>query len=238
MATSRGGCTCVATSAASTAIATKAARRRTVRLASRLVSSSATASTGPNSPTAPTDRMVGPKEVLSTPVSRRTGSRVPRAVVVRHNPTTTVSRTSPVALSIAPTASARTSDASQDDAARVMCPSRRRFRSRLGADQEHQVGQPQVGQRGDNRARVRQCEHVGPDQDAEADLDDDLGDGDDSAGCFRQDRSQHRRQGDEDQRRDGLRRRQPASLPRCTACRGTPKPPPGHTLGLRGLGTA
>ena len=44
----------------------------------------------------PTDSTVGPNDVFSTPASRRIGSRVPSAVVVRHSPTTTVSMTSPV----------------------------------------------------------------------------------------------------------------------------------------------
>ncbi len=97
--------------------------------ASWLVSSRATARIGPNSPIAPTDSTVGPNEDFSTPESRRMGSRVVSAVVVRHSPTTTVSSTSPVDSRTAPTPNASTSDPSQAVTARAMCPSRMRVTS-------------------------------------------------------------------------------------------------------------
>ena len=38
----------------------------------------------------------------------------------------------------------------------------------LGPGQEHQIGQAEVGQRRHDVVRVREVEHVGPEQDAEA----------------------------------------------------------------------
>ena len=113
----RGGWTCVARSAAITATATKRARRRKVNLASRLVSSTATATIGPNSPMAPTDKIEGPIAVRSTPASCRIGRSVPSAVVVRQRATTTESSTSPVPWRKAPTPSASTNEAAHEPAA-------------------------------------------------------------------------------------------------------------------------
>lgn len=60
------------------------------------VSSTATATMGPNSPTVPMAVMYAPNRVSSTPASRRTGSRVPSAVVVSTRPITRVLRAKPV----------------------------------------------------------------------------------------------------------------------------------------------
>ncbi len=107
-----------------TATATKRTRSRKVSRGSRFVSSTATATIGPNSPMAPTDRTDGPNFVCSTPASRRIGSRVPSAVVVRHSATTTWSRTRPVEWSTSPTPNARRSETPQDPTARPRCPRR------------------------------------------------------------------------------------------------------------------
>ena len=102
---------------------------------------------GPNSPIAP-DRQHGrPERRLQHAGVAQDREQGAEAVVVRHSPTTTVSRTSPVACRTAPTPSATTSDASQDEAARPMCPSRILLEVELGAGQEHQVGQAEVRQR-------------------------------------------------------------------------------------------
>ena len=128
-ATKRGGCTCIASIAAMTATATKRTRRKTVSPTSRFVSRTATATMGPNSPTAPTDRMVGPIAVRSTPASRRIGSNVVSAVVVRQSATTIESRTRPVACSATPTPRARITEAPQEPAASPRCPLRMTARS-------------------------------------------------------------------------------------------------------------
>jgi hypothetical protein len=71
----------------------------------------------------------GPNCVLSTPASPRTGSSVPRAVVVRDRPTMRVSRTSPVDTRAKANPSAKASDRSQPcEANRSGCPFTR-FRS-------------------------------------------------------------------------------------------------------------
>ena len=119
-----GGRTSVARRAATTAMATKSTSSTNVTRASRLVSSTATATIGPNSPIEPTDRIEGPILVWRTPESRRIGRSVPRAVVVRQSATTTESSTSPVPCNTAPTPSAMSTEAPHDPAARPRCPCR------------------------------------------------------------------------------------------------------------------
>ena len=144
--------------------------------ASRFVSSTATATMGPNSPMAPTDRMEGPTGVRNTPASCRIGRRVPSAVVVRHSATTVWSSTSPVAWRKTPTPSASTSDATHEPAALSEVALAHGRQVELGSGQEHQIGQPEVRQRRHETVRVRQIEDVGAEDDAEEDLDHDLGD--------------------------------------------------------------
>ena len=55
--------------------------------------SSATARIGPNSPTAPAERMNVPSRVSRSPESRRMGSTVPSAVVVKISPISTPAET-------------------------------------------------------------------------------------------------------------------------------------------------
>ena len=71
-----------------------------------------------------------------------------------------------------------------------MWPSRILPRSSSRAGQEHQVGQAQVRQRGDDAARMRQRQHGRPDDDAEHDLDDDLGHRNEAARRVGEDRGQ------------------------------------------------
>ena len=100
---------------------------------------------------------------------------------MRHSATTTVSRTSPVPC--------RRPDAQREDERRqpgaggpAHVPLSHACQVEFGAGQEHQVGQPEVRQGGDDGVRVREVEHEGPDDDAEHDLDDDLGDRDEPPG--------------------------------------------------------
>ena len=226
----RGGCTCVARRAATTATATKRARRRKVSRGSRFVSSTATATIGPNSPMAPTDKTEGPTGVCSTPASRRIGRSVPSAVVVRQRATTTWSSTSPVARRTTPTASASTRDVPHEPTALPRWPWRMIGEVELGAGQEHQIGQPEIGQRRHDVVRVGQVEHIGTEQDPEDDLDHDLGYGDEPARPFGDDRRKDRRQPDEDQRGNRSFFDHVSSLRPVTARCGTPRHLRRHTL--------
>ena len=165
----------MASSAAMTATATKRTRSRKVSRGSRFVSNTATATIGPNSPMAPTDRTDGPIACCSTPASRKIGSRVPSAVVVRHSATTTRVENETGGVEHEP-------DDQRDDkrdppgsngASQVPTAHRRQVELRAG--QEHQIGQSEVGQRGDDVVRVHEIEHKRPEHDAEEDLDHDLG---------------------------------------------------------------
>ena len=204
------------------------ARRRKVTRGSRLVKRTATATMGPNSPIDPTARIVGPNDVFSTPSSRRIGSRVPSAVVVRHMPTTTASMTSPVAGRMAPTPRASRSEASHDVAARPRWPSRMLAEVELGAGQEHQVGQAEVGEGGDDGVRMRQRQHVGPEDDAQDDLDDDFGDGDEATHRSARSGARTAAMPMRSERGDGFGHCHSVSSRRVAARRGTPQPPPGH----------
>ena len=223
----RGGWTCIARSAAITATATNTARRRKVIRGSRLVSRMATATMGPNSPMAPTDRIDGPTGVRSTPASRKMGSSVPRAVVVRHRATTTESSTRPVACRKTPTPKRQQQRGPPRSRGTPQVPLAHGRQVELGAGQEHEVGQAEIGQRRHDGVRVGEVQHEGPDQDPEEDLDHDLGHGDEAPQPFRDDRRQDRRQPDEDQGGNG-------TLRSCVSCspRDRPlwhaAPPPGH----------
>ena len=73
----------------------KATSSSEVSTGSFLVSRRATATMGPNSPTVPMAETNEPNLVSQTPASRRMGTSVPSAVVVRARPTTTVSSARP-----------------------------------------------------------------------------------------------------------------------------------------------
>jgi hypothetical protein len=74
--------------------------------------------------------------------------------------------------------------------------------------QEDQEGQAQIGQSGHHTVQVGQIEDIGADENAQPDLDHDLGYGQ-PPGQLRQDRCQHGSQGDQYQGADGGRRHTP-----------------------------
>ncbi|GEM_PF-6493473 len=78
-----------------------------------------TASTGPNSPTAPAEASMSPKRVPSIWRSCSMGMSVPMAVVVRASPISSSDRTKPVATMTPATTSATTTDAPHPIAARL-----------------------------------------------------------------------------------------------------------------------
>ena len=73
----------------------------------------------------------------------------------------------------------------------------------LGAGEEHQEGQPEVGQRRHDAVGVSHIEHKGPEGDPEEDLDHDFGDRKISPGPLGDDRREDRGNADQDERRDG-----------------------------------
>ena len=75
----------------------------------------------------------------------------------------------------------------------------------LVAGQKDQVAQPEIRQPGDDAVQVGDIEDEGADQDAEADLEDDLGNGQ-RTGDLGEDGRDHSDEGDEDQRLDGDQR--------------------------------
>ena len=154
----------------------RATSRTKVSRASRLVSSTATATMGPNSPMAPTDSIDGPIAVRSTPASRRIGKSVPSAVVVRHSATTTESSTSPVPCSTAPTPSAMTTEAPHEPAARPRCPCRMTPRSNSVPARNMRKVRPKSDS-AVTMVLVREVEHEGAEGDPEQDLDHDFGNG-------------------------------------------------------------
>ena len=74
----------------------------------------------------------------------------------------------------------------------------------LGAGQEHQIGEAEIGQRRHDRVGMRERQHVGPDEDPEEDLDHHLGNRQEAAGSLGDDRSEHRGDADEDQGGNGV----------------------------------
>ncbi len=74
----------------------------------------------------------------------------------------------------------------------------------LGARQEHEVGEAEVGQRRHDGVGVREREHVWADEDPEEDLDHHFGNRQEPATPLGDDRCQHCGHADQDQRGDGV----------------------------------
>lgn len=94
-ATTRGGVGRAASRTAITASTTNRASNAAVCTGLSLVSSSAIATIGPNSPTEPMASTKAPKRVSVTPASLSIGSSVPNAVVVIARPMMSVERAKP-----------------------------------------------------------------------------------------------------------------------------------------------
>lgn len=91
----QGGLGRSAQNTAAVVIAPNAASSAADSAGRRPLSSSATAITGPNSPTAPNAEITVPNRPRSSPLSRSIGSTVPSVVLVSAVPMTNASKTSP-----------------------------------------------------------------------------------------------------------------------------------------------
>jgi hypothetical protein len=90
------------------------------------------------------------------------------------------------------------------------------------AGQEHEERQTEVRERGDDRVRVRQPEHRGPEHDAEQDQDHDFGNGYESPQRLRGERREHGGQADQHQGGYGVGDHAPRVRPVTARC-GTPR---------------
>ena len=204
-ATKRGGCTCIARSAAMTATATKRTRRRKVSRGSRFVSNTATATIGPNSPIAPTDRIGRPEFRLQhTRVAqdRQQGPERRRRQAQRHDDAVEHETRSSGARARRPTRATK-GDPPGSNGAWPRCPgasSPGRAPCRPGTSgyvspkSDSAVtmlfGLPKLSTKGPSMMPSRISNH-------------DLGYGQESPQPLGDDRRQHRRHADEDQRRNG-----------------------------------
>lgn len=128
-AMSRGGVGRAARRAATTASTTNRASSAAVRPGLSLVSSSAIATIGPNSPTEPIARTKAPNRVAATSASRSIGRSVPSAVVVSASPVMRLESTKPSDISTNATPNPSTSDIAHPVAARFSGAPFTRFRS-------------------------------------------------------------------------------------------------------------